>query len=132
MPREPGAVRPPQTLEFSMTPLRLQGVQARLRLLGPLLGRVPTRVPCLLFRLHAFRLLAKALRPASKAVQIGRGGRAWHRGVAAARKTKGRCDQEKKDDRGFGDRPSLRRRGAGRQYFGLPDDSPAGDLANSR
>src|SRR5882672_7380849 len=124
MPREPGAVRPPQTLEFSMTPLRLQGVQARLRLLGPLLGRVPTRVPCLLFRLHAFRLLAKALCAASKAVQIGRGGRARHRGVAAAHKTNGRCDWEKKDDCCCGDRPSLRRWGARRQYFGLSADPP--------
>jgi len=125
-------VRPPRTPEFSMTPPCLQGVQARLRLLGPRLGRVPTRVPRLLFRLHALGLLAKALGLAPEVVQLGPGGRAWHRGVAAARKTKGRCNQEKEDDRDIGDRPSLRRCGASRQYFGLLADPSAAEAANPR
>src|SRR5204863_440214 len=99
-PRNRGRARPPQPLEFSTIPLRPQGVQARLRLLGPLLGRVPARVPGFFFRLHALGLLAEVLRLASKSIQLPRRGGTWHRGVAAARKAKGRCNQEKKGDRG--------------------------------
>src|SRR5437762_6523206 len=131
-PRNRARARPPEPPEFSTIPPRPQGVQARLRLLGPLLGRVPARVPGFFFRLHALGLLAEALRLASKAIQLPRRGRTGHRGVAAARKAKGRCNQEKKGDRGSGDRQSLRRRGGSRQYFGLLADPSAAVAANLR